>query len=96
MGNIGGDHVPVVISSHQKDETEVVSNIDQRPDYIYLGSEKPRQFKAGQDYIVDYNVYDAWNSDPATTGAHLWPIFPVMAMPLSYSSVLPPRNISLV
>ncbi|MDD5862515.1 MAG: 4-hydroxy-3-methylbut-2-en-1-yl diphosphate synthase [Prevotella sp.] len=82
VGNIGGDHVPVVISSHQKDETEVVSNIDQRPDYIYLGSEKPRQFKAGQDYIVDYNVYDAWNSDPATTGAHLWPIFPVMAMPL--------------
>lgn len=85
VGNIGGEHVPVVISSHQKDGAEIVSNIDQRSDYIYLGSDKPRQFKAGQDYIVDYNVYDTWNSDPATTGAHLWPIFPVMAMPLMAS-----------
>ena len=33
----------------------------------------PKQFVAGQSYIVDYNVYETLNSKPETTGAKLYP-----------------------
>ena len=82
VGNIGGSNVPVVISNRINGESTACENKDATPDYIYIGGKMPKQFVAGQSYIVDYNVYETLNSKPETTGAKLYPIFPAMAMPL--------------
>ena len=80
--NIGGNHVPVVISSCNAIKgANAVSNAELTPDYIYIGSKLPKQIKMGQCYIVDYNAYQDLNVKPETTGAKLYPIFPVSAMP---------------
>lgn len=72
VGNIGGDNVPVVISSAD-------GNSDQRPDYIYIGDKVPETRTKGQKYIVDYNVYADLQENGKAEG--LYPIFPVSAMP---------------
>ena len=82
VGNIGGDNVPVVVSTRMNGESTLCNNEDAKPDYIYIGGKMPKQFVPGQSYIVDYNVYDTLNSKPETTGCKLYPIFPAMAMPL--------------
>lgn len=86
VGNIGGSNVPVVISNRINGESTACENKDATPDYIYIGGKMPKQFVAGQSYIVDYNVYETLNSKPETTGAKLYPIFPAMAMPLIASA----------
>ena len=95
VGNIGGDQVPVVISSRLDGESTVCENPDIRPDYIYIGGKMPRQFVPGQSYIVDYNVYQTLNAKPETTGAKLYPIFPAMAMPLIGSIQAPVKFLTL-
>ena len=70
VGNIGGSHVPVVVLSGDAD----VHDTEWRPDYLYIGQDKPKERIEGQRYIVDYNVYDG---TPLT-----YPIFPHTAMPL--------------
>jgi (E)-4-hydroxy-3-methylbut-2-enyl-diphosphate synthase len=64
VGNIGGDHVPVVIMSDRQEESQssrVVSDKGKtsKPtaDYIYTGSKLPENPKPGQKYIVDYQLY---------------------------------------
>ena len=53
VGNIGGNNVPVVISNRINGESTVCENKDATPDYIYIGGKMPKQFVAGQNYIVD-------------------------------------------
>ncbi len=82
VGNIGGDNVPVVISSRIHGEDTACADGDAKPDYIYIGGKMPRRFVPGQSYIVDYNIYETLCSKPETTGCKLYPVFPAMAMPL--------------
>ena len=95
VGNIGGTHVPVVVSSRLKGETGTSDNPDTQPDYIYIGDKMPRQFTAGKSYIVDYNVYSTFNAKPETTGAHLHPIFPASAMPFLAAIDAPVKFLTL-
>lgn len=82
VGNIGGDNIPVVIGSRNTPESiNLDNNKDFTPDYLYIGSKLPKQIKPRQNYIVDYNAYQNLNSKPETTGAHLYPIFPAVAIP---------------
>jgi (E)-4-hydroxy-3-methylbut-2-enyl-diphosphate synthase len=74
VGNIGGEQVPVVIGSRiRKDAVSVVSNIDMKPDYIYVGAELPANRDKKQKYIVDFN---AWQGEE-----NVYPIFPYNATP---------------
>lgn len=61
VGNIGGDQVPVVISSQMGSEHEL--NEQFRPDYLYCGSELPEKRIPGMKYIVDVS---AWTGEPDT------------------------------
>lgn len=63
--NIGGDHLPVVISERLSGATDV----DPRfvPDYIYTGRKLPEVPIEGCDYIVDAA---SWTGAP-----HTWPAF---------------------
>lgn len=71
--NIGGDKVPVVITSKEADTTDP----DMTPDYVYVGAAMPETAKPGQKYIVDFDTYAAMEDK---TG--YYPIFPTEAMPL--------------
>lgn len=67
--NIGGGNVPVVITSKE----------GAKSDYIYMGSELPKDIDERKNYIVDYNVHASVAAEhPAL---HLYPIFPSWAMP---------------
>lgn len=81
VGNIGGDHVPVVIASWENN----ISENKARTDYYYVGSDVPDRVIPGQRYIADYQLYAKMrqeNSFPTTSEAADWaPIFPVTAMP---------------
>lgn len=67
VGNIGGEQVPVVISSHfQGDYT---FNEQFKPDYLYCGSQLPEKRVPGAAYIIDApawkgeeNTYPAFSS----------------------------------
>lgn len=71
--NIGGNKVPVVITSKEADTTDP----DMTPDYVYVGAAMPETAKPGQKYIVDFDTYAAMEDK---TGCY--PIFPTEAMPL--------------
>lgn len=92
VGNIGGDHVPVVIASRnsaQQSATAAPSASQKaKADYIYTGSEAPTDTL--NNYITDYNVYAELTNNgtlpyepqgKGTGAATLYPIFPVTAMP---------------
>src|SRR5690554_1423035 len=51
--NIGGEHLPVVISDRSK-ITDMAINTHFIPDYIYVGSRVPDNFPKGMKSIVDY------------------------------------------
>ena len=73
-GNIGGEQVPVVISSRLNSEAvSVVSNVDMTPDYLYVGASLPANRDMTQKYIVDFNV---WKGEE-----NVYPIFPYNATP---------------
>nr|MBP7472073.1 4-hydroxy-3-methylbut-2-en-1-yl diphosphate synthase [Prevotella sp.] len=80
--NIGGDNVPVVISSRTNcKETDKKEEI--QPDYLYIGDKRPTKLIEGQKYIIDYNVYGEMiqDKDPRLEKNDFYPIFPVVAMP---------------
>ncbi|MBM6946511.1 MULTISPECIES: 4-hydroxy-3-methylbut-2-en-1-yl diphosphate synthase [Bacteroides] len=56
VGNIGGGHVPIVISARLNGNME--TNGQFRPDYIYCGQTLPEERQPGIGYIVDANRWD--------------------------------------
>jgi (E)-4-hydroxy-3-methylbut-2-enyl-diphosphate synthase len=88
--NIGGENVPVVITSRTGKNVEVVSDSDIKADYIYVGSQLPKHPKSNETYIVDYNVYGMLEQENKLTAdgklknvdCQLYPIFPVVAIPM--------------
>ena len=87
VGNIGGENVPVVITTaHPSLPEEEGTDDDLTPDYIYIGGKLPAQLNPKQRYIVDYDTYielQQSQSFPAGEGGEtlLCPIFPHDAMP---------------
>ncbi len=92
VGNMGGTHVPVVITSKMTTngnrETSLASTHDSKSDYVYIGSEAPTDCLC--NYITDYNVYaklthcgtQPYEPQGKGTGeANLYPIFPASAIP---------------
>ena len=73
--NIGGDNVPVVMVSENSDKT-VGDDASSKADYIYVGSNLPKERVEGKRYVVDYQLYVQ-----ADDKSQLYPIFPVTAMP---------------
>ncbi len=80
---IGGDNVPVVISSRINNQVEISSQIDATPDYLYVADNMPEKPVKGQKYIVDYNVYGQMTEehDERLESCEIYPIFPASAMP---------------
>ncbi|WP_092109723.1 4-hydroxy-3-methylbut-2-en-1-yl diphosphate synthase [Prevotella sp. KH2C16] len=78
VGDIGGDHVPVVVSSVRKPSDEAFATAS-KADYLYLGAELPTRFDDGRQYILDFNVYAEHRQELA--GKAVYPVFPVSAMP---------------
>lgn len=54
--NIGGDHVPVVISARLEGNDEISTQF--KPDYIYCGQQLPAHRRKDIGYIVDANQWD--------------------------------------
>jgi (E)-4-hydroxy-3-methylbut-2-enyl-diphosphate synthase len=81
VGNVGGEQVPVVIVSHQGDESEAEKEMGKpRADYVYMGNKWPEKKVEGQEYIVDFNVY-AQRLQQGGDVDGVYPIFPVTALP---------------
>lgn len=75
VDNIGGGNVPVVMVSENADNTARDEDAS-KADYIYVGSNLPKERKEGKRYVVDYQLYVQ-----ADDKSQLYPIFPVTAMP---------------
>lgn len=73
VDNIGGGNVPVVMVSQKGDNVDEASS---KADYIYVGSDLPKEKVEGKRYVVDYQLYVQ-----AEDKSQLYPIFPVAAMP---------------
>ena len=56
LGNIGGDNLPVVISTRMENNMETSEQF--KPDYIYCGQTLPAERQNDIAYIVDANVWD--------------------------------------
>ena len=79
VANIGGDNVPVVIStqieySEFADKSESLP--DSTPDFIYTGKTLPSVHVEGQKYIVDYDTYIRMYDK-----TDMYPLFPYNALP---------------
>lgn len=61
VNNIGGNHVPVVISSHFGGEYLIEEQF--QPDYLYCGSQLPEHRVPGVPYIIDAT---AWTGETGT------------------------------
>ncbi len=75
VDNIGGGNVPVVMVSENADNAARDEDAS-TADYIYVGSNLPKERKEGKRYVVDYQLYVQ-----ADDKSQLYPIFPVTAMP---------------
>lgn len=75
VDNIGGGNVPVVMVSENTDNAARDEDAS-KADYIYVGSNLPKERKEGKRYVVDYQLYVQ-----ADDKSQLYPIFPVTAMP---------------
>ena len=75
VDNIGGGNVPVVMVSENADNAARDEDAS-KADYIYVGSNLPKERKEGKRYVVDYQLYVQ-----ADNKSQLYPIFPVTAMP---------------
>lgn len=79
--NIGGEHVPVVITTRRKeDDVLVVTNADQVPDYVYVGDQLPQTIDEKRRYIVDYSCYQTMITN-GNVPQNIFPIFPYQALP---------------
>ncbi len=81
VGNIGGDNVPVVISTQNEGQAYAAVNPDMAADYIYIGSKLPQAPQKNAKYLVDYTAYERMKAEPSMAGVEIFPIFPVMAIP---------------
>ena len=61
VGNIGGDNLPVVISTRLDGNLEVSEQF--KPDYIYCGQKLPENRREDIGYILDANC---WDGTPGT------------------------------
>lgn len=75
VDNIGGGNVPVVMVSENANNAARDEDAS-KADYIYVGSNLPKERKEGKRYVVDYQLYVQ-----ADDKSQLYPIFPVTAMP---------------
>ena len=75
--NIGGSHVPVVITTANANNGAVVPH-SLKADYLYVGSTMPKQVEPDRRYVVDYDAYHALKQRGLV---HCYPIFPPHAMP---------------
>ena len=75
VDDIGGGNVPVVMVSENADNAARDEDAS-KADYIYVGSNLPKERKEGKRYVVDYQLYVQ-----ADDKSQLYPIFPVTAMP---------------
>uniref|UniRef100_A0AB33JEM0 4-hydroxy-3-methylbut-2-en-1-yl diphosphate synthase (flavodoxin) n=1 Tax=Prevotella sp. GTC17259 TaxID=3236795 RepID=A0AB33JEM0_9BACT len=78
--HVGGTQVPVVIANQGNDDSRNEQTPSQRPDYIYAGAALPDKPFPGQHYILDFNAYAELASQGGDV-SHVFPIFPVSAMP---------------
>lgn len=78
VGNIGGNNLPIVVCS-----AGAVPCVGPQPkaDYIYVGSNLPKDLIGGQKYIVDFQLYAKLLQEGNIEVERLFPIFPVTAMP---------------
>jgi len=86
VGGIGGDNLPVVISSRiaaganengQALQKETSGDATLQPDFLYVGTEMPAEVLPEQKYIVDFDKYARLEGDKA----NIYPIFPYNAIP---------------
>ena len=86
VGSIGGDNLPVVISSRiaagangngQPQQKEAAGASELQPDFLYVGTEMPAEVLPEQKYIVDFDKYARLEGDKA----NIYPIFPYNAVP---------------
>lgn len=86
VGNIGGNNLPVVISSrinNNEDSADKGAHIitpvnpDMQPDYIYVGAKMPDNVSPNQKYIIDFDKYTTLEGDKK----NIFPIFPYNAVP---------------
>lgn len=86
VGSIGGDNLPVVISSRiaagangngQPQQKEAAGASELQPDFLYIGTEMPAEVLPEQKYIVDFDKYARLEGDKA----NIYPIFPYNAIP---------------
>lgn len=78
VGDMGGEQVPVVISSIRKPSEDPFMTTS-KADYLYLGGELPTCWDSEKQYILDFNTYAEHRQELA--GKAVYPIFPVSAMP---------------
>lgn len=88
--NIGGSNVPVVILTATDGQASAVTGEEDKPqaDYLYVGPHFPEEPAEGRDYIVDFNVY-AEALKAGKNVEHVFPIFPVTALPFVASLEAP-------
>ena len=86
VGSIGGDNLPVVISSRiaagangngQPQQKEAAGASKLQPDFLYVGTEMPAEVLPEQKYIVDFDRYARLEGDKT----NIYPIFPYNAVP---------------
>ncbi|MGM9701563.1 MAG: 4-hydroxy-3-methylbut-2-en-1-yl diphosphate synthase [Prevotella sp.] len=77
VANIGGGHVPVVITTANAQNGEAAPH-SLKADYLYVGSTMPKQVEPDRRYIVDYDAYHELKQRGLV---HCYPIFPPHAMP---------------
>lgn len=83
VGNIGGENVPVVISTRNANDNKVIVAAvgTPTPDYIYVNDRLPEHLIKGQKYIIDYNVYIELATKGELPSEDIYPIFPTPAIP---------------
>lgn len=70
--NIGGDCLPIVITSKE----------GEKADYVYVGDKKPKA--DGRRYIIDYNVYDGTANTFPIFPAQAMPFISAIKAPLKF------------
>ncbi|MCR5077257.1 MAG: 4-hydroxy-3-methylbut-2-en-1-yl diphosphate synthase [Prevotella sp.] len=82
-GNIGGENVPVVISTRKAGDAAIDISSPElpNPDYIYVQGELPDTLVRNQRYILDYDAYIDLANSGRQSLENVYPIFPVTGMP---------------
>lgn len=70
VGNIGGNHLPVVLAERLDGKQE--TNLAFTPDYLYAGRALPEKMEAGIGYLIDADLWEgAAQTYPAFNAAQL-------------------------